>query len=1360
MEEIFKYSQIRLFTILFILIISLSTPVFGQYDVRTVGRVEDLKSASITCIDQDRDGFVWIGTTNGLYRFDGYELKEYKSANVLGGKDVMALLIDSKDRMWVGLTDGGLSLYDRNSDSFQVFESSTEQENLLTSNDVRSLHEDESGRIWVATNHALNLFREETGDFKVYGDLFEDILLKDIKSDQYGDIWCGTFDGGLYQFSPGSESFKAYLTENPSTYPKIQSINFDGDQLYIGTRNEGLLIFDTKSKKLSTFFETNSPYFNSNIRAVFFDVNTEKLFLGTDGDGLLVFQRVDGKWIEQPLFKKPAVSKLLSNSIYAVFIDRDENLWMGSAWEGVYILESLHNPIQFMGDSDGEDLASVWSIYAEENQVLLGTDGNGVFVHERVSEGQKGNVAKEKVSKIYNGLKIVTIKKRKDGKYWLGTYSNGLILLDQNLKEIKRYKSDLSDNASLSANEIRDILEDRNGGYWIATWAGGLNYFDEKSEKFTVYKYDSRDVTTISNNNVMKLEYALDGKIWVATFGGGANLLDPETRTFQRFQYDFTSKHQLTLPSKNITSIHDDNSGHLWLGTWNNGLKMFDMVNGTINSFDDYKKLNDITICGILQDEEKNIWINSVESVFKYDVKNDTVYEFPDLNGSYQFSSIHRSKQGVIYYGGLNGVVSFEPTKMKHQTEVPKVVLTDFKVFNKPVENGIDKPYSRQINDADLINLNYDQRVITFDFAAIKFPTSQACQYAIKMDNFDKDWRDNGSNRSATYTNLSPGKYTFKVRAYNEEGSVSGNTASIPIVIAKPLWATWWAYLIYLALFMIMLYFYRLYSIYWEKMKSQLKLEQLNREKETELHEVKLRFFTNISHEIRTPVTLILGSVNRLMERGVTDRVSLNAVQNLKKNGTHLHNLVSELLDFRKLELGEARLKVAQGNIVKFTKEIFLSFDETAHLHQIDYKFDSPSDHIDLWFDRDEMEKVLYNLISNAFKFSKNGGEIGVEIDVDDQHAFIVIRDTGLGIPPDQIKNVFKRFYQSENKKDAKQEDGYGLGLSITYEIVKLHGGEIIVESELNQWTRFTIKMPLGNDHIRSEFLINDFKDSEELSQYESIELPETSEDKLFNFPNQSELSILIAEDNDGIRKYLHDLLSPHFKIIEAKNGAEALTLTFEHFPDLILSDVMMPEMDGITFTGKVKNDPRTSHLPIIILTARTSLIYKKEGLDTGADDYITKPFNELVLKTRIRNILHNRMLLREKYKTDLLMQPAELAIKSPEQEFLSKMTEVLEENLNSENLSTEFIARELGMSQSTIYKKLKSLTGMSIIEFIRDFRLKRAVQLIINQKLPVAEVCYQVGFSDRRYFSNVFKAKYGVTPSQYAKENLDKSSN
>lgn len=1358
--------QYRLYFLLFILF--LSSGSYAQYDIRNVEKVERLSSGTITAIAQDHHGFIWIGTRNGLSRYDGHDVKTYDDSNSnLNDEDISAILVDSKKRMWVGTTDKGLSLYISESDSFRNFRHIPSDPQSLSCDEIKAIHEDIYGRIWVGTKRGLNLLDSANDSFRVYWMPPESPgstgnIIQAIASDSLGNLWAGTFGGGLRKFDTLTNSFSRVPGNEQNLAKQIYSLAvYSPEELIIGTRDNGLLSYDTETREF-TRLPLCAPKDHNNmfVRTILIDKD-KNLWLGTDGigtdgNGLYKLSKEKGRWEQRNVLDNQFnLTPDLSNAIYSLFIDYDGNLWVGSAWRGLMVLENRNKAIKFLyGDITGEKPTPVWSIFRSGSNLWLGTDGRGLNIYDLDKRKIKRYNRQETSSPRFDGEYVQIIQPREDGKYWIGTYLNGLILFDPDLGQIKKYMHDPSDSATIAHDDVHDLIKFGEHEYWVATRGGGLNYFNEKFGSFRAFRHDLNDRYSLSNNNVIDLEPAEGNKIWVATYGGGVNLFDPETEKFIRFEH--SENDESSLSSNKVTSLYQDSKGYLWVSTSGKGLNRINARSFEIERFGVENGFQGEIASGILEDNDGNIWVSTKKGIYKYVAEENYFYHNPNLSGDYLFAATFKDEQkGTLFFGSLDGVVYFNPSGLEIEPQHSNIKITDFKLFNKSVAIGPGKPLSQHILHADEIILDYDQSVLTFEFAALQFPFSEDHQYALQMENFDKEWRDNGSNRTVTYTNLSPGEYTFKVKSVNRKNPLVEEVASIKLTINKPFWAEWWAYIFYVVLVLLLLSLFRRYSIYWEKIKNQLKLEQLSREKEAEIHEIKLRFFTNISHEIRTPVTLILGSINRMLDIGITHKSQHTAIENIKKNGHHLLNLVGELLDFRKLESGDVKLKVARGHLAKFIKEIFLSFSEQAGRKSIRYDFSGLENPVHVWFDRDEMEKVLYNIIANAFKFTDASGAITVSVCSDDQFAYLSVKDTGKGIPPEQLSEIFKRFYQSDTNTRLKNSDtGYGLGLAIAHDIVKLHGGEILVESEPDKGTVFTIKLQLGKSHIRSEFILNNFQDSEELSHYMDA-ISFEREPVHFNFPDQSDMTVLIAEDNEGLRDYLYDLLKEHFQVILAENGREALELSLSHLPDLIVSDVMMPEMDGITFTSKIKNDPRTSHIPVIILTARSSLIYKKEGLDIGVDDYITKPFSETLLKTRIRNLLNNRLLLRERYKTELLVQPKELAIRSPDQEFLSKLVELLEGKMDSTNLNMEFISRELGMSQSNIYKKLKSLTGMSIVEFVRDFRLKHAAQLIVKHRLSVTEVCFKVGFNDRRYFSQVFKSKYGVTPSEYAREHV-----
>ncbi len=622
------------------------------------------------------------------------------------------------------------------------------------------------------------------------------------------------------------------------------------------------------------------------------------------------------------------------------------------------------------------------------------------------------------------------------------------------------------------------------------------------------------------------------------------------------------------------------------------------------------------------------------------------------------------------------------------------------------------------------------------------------------MDNFDKNWRSIGKEGSATYTNLSPRDYVFKVRSRELGSDWKNQYSSLNITILKPFWLEWWAFLTYAILGILLFYALMKYIISWENMKADLRFEKFTHEKDVELYNLKQDFFTNISHEIRTPVTLILSSINKLLKNNeLSENQSQNPFGTIKKNGEYLLNLVNELLDFKKLEQQEIKLKVVKGDWVTFCKEIYLSFKEFAYQKDIRFEFECSSPNIELWFDKNQMEKVLYNLFSNALKFTSAGGSIKLTITETDKEVQFELVDQGIGISRKHLTKIFNRFYQANNF-DSINGSGFGLGLTISNEIIKLHQGEITVKSKKGAGSTFTIILKKGNSFFNDAEIGGSETNDELIDNYFTSKNNEgrvITQDK--NSPINREQTLLIVEDNVDIGNYIAELLSDEFTILQAYNGKEGLEMALEKMPDLIISDVMMPIMDGIELTHNLKTNVTTSHIPVILLTARASFMNKMEGFETGADDYVTKPFNESLLRARIKNILKNRSLLHEKFNSEDTNDIGQLVKNKKDQEFLENLGLFIEKNIDSDNLSVNFVAQELGMSHSVLYKKLKTITGLSLVEYMRDYRLKKAKQLLKTKQFTLNEVCYQVGYSDRKYFSKLFKERFGNPPTFYLKE-------
>lgn len=1323
---------------------------------------DGLSNGRVTSIVQDSIGFIWVGTKNGLNRYDANSFKVYNQKNSgISSNDISVLKIDKKGNIWIGTVGGGINIYNPVKDEFTVFKNDPNLEQSISSNVIHTIFEDINGNIWIGTENGLNLFLEATKEFKSYthqkdnSNSISHNSVWSIFEQENGVIWVGTYGGGLNKFTRSNEKFKRL---RPSTMPsEIGSIDFINtissltkNELLIGTNGNGLIRLNTIDNTFSSFF-SNTDYDEIDIIRTISKDEQLNVWIGTDGHGVLKISNTNNNTaiiINQYVNNSGFQESLTNNTVNTIFNDNQANIWIGTAWKGLNIIEEASSHVNFIySDVKGNNASPVLSVFKDGDEIWMGTDGLGLSVYNINSKEVKFYNKKHNTS--IGGDYIQKIKPSKNKQFWIGTFAHGLILYDSEKNTIIQYIRDPYNEFSLPYNDVRDFVELPLGDLLVGTWGGGLSYFNVAQQKFTNFKHNNNDLNSLSSDNVTSLLLDKSDKVWVATYGGGLNLFDIKTKQSTRFLVD--NNNSKSIGSNYVFSIlKDKKNEYLWLGT-KEGLNKFDLKTQQFEKTIIGNTVNTNTIVALIQDDEGNIWMSTKEGIFKYNYNTNQVEAFPGIIEEFHINSVFKDAKGILYFGGIDRVVSFNPIEKYVFSDKPSVIFSDFKLFDKKVDVGKDKVIEKHISYVENITLNYDQDVFSFSFTALQYPNSDKTPFAIKMDGFDDQWREVGTQNTTTFTNLSPGNYIFKVKSQMRNGTWNeDNAAQVNIKILPPYWKTWWAYMLYFIVSLLLLFVFQYYSIKWSQMKNKLKLEKLHREQEDKLHKLKQRFFTDISHEIRTPLTLILGSLNGLLLKENNEFSKRKPLLSIKKNTDRLLNLVNELLNFRKLETGGIKLKISECDIIPFVNEIYLTFSQQAIIKKIDYQFLSSNSEIPIWIDKIQMEKTIFNLLSNAFKFSQEGGIIKVMVSGQQEHIKIVVSDTGQGIPKSKLKHIFERFYQNENNNP--EQKGFGIGLSIAKDIVRLHSGTIEVQSELDQGSSFTVLLPKGNAHFKSSDILTIDHDEENIKSHSpktDVVLAETYVKEEF-----SESVILIIEDNPHIREYLKVLLSKKYKVIEASNGREGLDMAIEHVPDLVISDIMMPIMDGMSFCYQLKTDIRISHIPVMILTGKTLIADKIEGYETGADEYLTKPFNEEILQVRVKNLLKGRSVLREKFLREGLTNPKEITLNSPDEEFLSKLVNIIEENIEESEFNIDQLSRDIGMSHSNVYKKLKALTGMTIIGFVKDFRLKRASQLLEQNKISITDVCFKVGYTDRRHFSQEFKKKFGISPSQYARDN------
>ncbi len=1317
-------------------------PVFTN-----LSRADGLSGNRIIDVVQDHKGFIWIGTESGLNRYDGHDFIKYnKETGDFISDEIQKLFVDSEGNLWVCSTGGGVYLYRQSTDDFEFINRSTHG---LVSDRVQVIIEDANKLIWIGTDSGLNSFDRKNNKINTWrsnpnnpNSLSHNNIF-DIISDEQGNLWIGTFGGGLNYLDVESGVITVIQSNTSSVNNQdlfIYDLEFlNSNTLMIGTSGSGLLSYDIQSKKLSSYPLQSCMNNEGIVRTVTKD-SKGNLWVGTDGNGLVKIHQYIGQkpQLECYIKQKGVASSLPGNTIYCVFEDRDNNVWIGTAWNGLSILPNELEGIEF--HSTGEEHLPVLSINAISNRLWFGTDGNGLSpAHSfALRDWEKKLIALTKETFTH------FIYPDSRGSIWTGTFASGLMKFDTLTGNSWWIDRDTEGFLSLPVDDIRDMSEDSLGNFWVATRGAGLQYFDFRQEQVVQYKHYDGDSCSINSDDILSFLLNDDGSMWIATYGGGLDFYNPLTKCFKHYEYD--PNDQNTLSSNYIVSLLDDNRGYLWIGT-REGLCKLNLASGKIERTGDNGN-NKVSVKALLSDNNGNIWMSSRIGIYKFDPQLNRQRHFSQLNEEYHTNAAYKDETGKLFFGGVKGVTAFFPKDIiENRDSKLSIAITDFKLFNKSIIPGEASSILTEniINQPDLV-FEYHQSVITFDFSALYFPSSTMVEYAVKMVHFDNDWRALGNQRSTTYTNLSPGDYQFQVKA-QLPGSDYSESSAINITILAPVWRRWWAYIIYSAIFLIVFFMIIRYTQILEKMKGDLQLEKVMREKETDLHNLKQRFFTNISHEIRTPITLLMGALNSLVSKSDLTTEDHQKVSVIQKNSIRLLKLVNELLDIRRFEKSRVELKVQKLNLVMVAQEIFQSFSHRATTRRISFHFSSTRDTILLWFDKDQIEKVLYNLLSNAFKHSQEHDSISVEILDLETYVQLRVTDTGEGISDSHLARVFERFYHVD-VDDEKPSVGFGLGLAITRDIVKLHGGEITVTSTFGKGSTFTVNLPKGSERFSNHELVQESPEAAiELDDLTALISSNKLPDLIAEYKGSR---LLVIEDNAELRKYLSELLDNDFEIATAENGKIGWEIAKTELPDLIISDIMMPELDGISFTKNLKTNPKTSHIPIILLTARTSPEYEQKGLETGADDYITKPFNAELLKTRIINILKNRKTIREKIQNELILNPREIEISSPDQQFLSNLIELLEENIGVNEFNVSSLSKHLGMSHSIVYKKIKGLTGQSLVEFIRDFKLKKAAQLLDSGNMSVKETCYAVGFSDRKYFGVIFKKKFRVSPSVY----------
>lgn len=1322
-----------------------------------------LSNSLINQIYQDKKGYIWIATEYGLNKFDGLKFTTYYhikgDSTSIKHNYIKRVFESSTGDFYIG-TLTGLMKFNKETDSFLNIELS--RENKIVHPHISSIIESKNGDIWLTTS-GQGVFRLKHGEnkFKSEADLtlaLNSIYLNSIYEDSQGLIWFGSENNGLNYYNPQTEELKSFKAPNEINSNNISVINEDSEgTLFVGTLTKGLNKYNREAKK----FEPITSNYNSSlfIKTLELDSNN-RLFIGTDGQGLYTYNHKENKIENYQLSSAPF--NISKEKIHSILFDNQNNLWLGFFQKGLLFIPISGYKFDYYGYKSTENNIigsnSVTSIYKDSDGILwVGTDNDGLY---GINKNKRNNFHYKKTSDPNSVPNLIhCIFEDSSNNLWLGSYTDGLAKFNKQNGKCE-YIKDFTDK------KVYNITEDKSGNLLVGTFASGFYLINKEGVIIEHFESSKREmdlfsVDELSNDWINTIMIDRDGLVWIGHYKG-LSCYNPENKSFLTF-----FKANNILPGTEVNTLLEDKYGKIWIGT-SSGLYSFNKKTEDFEHYTITNGLSNDVICGIREDNQDNLWISTYRGISKLKRKDNTFHNYFASDGlqgnEFSKGAVYQDKNGKIYFGGINGVTSFFPYEIVEEKKELNISLTNFFIYNKAIKKG-EKSNGNEIitntTDGDIsFKLNHNENTFSFEFSTFEFSNPEKISYLYKIEQLDSEWINTSSGvNKITYNNLLPGKYTFKVKAYDNNNF--SPVKSFNITILPPWYKSIWAYGLYVLLFLLLIF-----SIV-EYILSRIRYKQELQEKEQaeKVSEAKLQFFINISHEIRTPMTLIINPLEKLIKENKNQDTQKTYLM-IYRNAQRILRLINQLMDIRKLDKGQMTLKCRETNLVGFIEDLVLTFEYMATKKNIKFTFEHEMSELMVWIDLNNFDKVLLNILSNAFKYTPENGEIKIILTVgkwsEVQNYFeIKIIDNGIGIDKDKIEAIFERFYQIDNDK-TNSNFGTGIGLHLAKLLVEMHQGIIFAENRTDtQGSQFTIQIPLGNKHFKPEGIDSQLKKSPTIispdtrAKAHSVALEQYDTTHLENKKSKTNYSILVVEDEDEIREYIKNELLSDYKISEAKNGKEALDFILKEKPDLIVSDVMMPEMDGILLSKKVKENININHIPIILLTAKVQPEDKIEGLEIGADAYLTKPFNTDILKQTINNLISNRERLKNKYSGQQNQEDKieTIKIKSSDEIFLERVMKTINDNLSNPELNVEMLAQEVGISRVHMHRKLKELTNQSASSFIRAIRLKQAATLLTSKKLYISEVAYATGFSNISHFSNSFKEFYGMSPTEYVKE-------
>lgn len=1315
---------------------------------------DGLSNNQVNYIYKDSKGFMWFGTASGLNRYDGYDIKVYRSqqddARSLPDNYVEGIQEDASGNLWVR-TASGYAIYNSVADSFdRNIEAWMWDIGIAGQPSLVYIDKDKSFWICVA---GKGIYRYETGQESAVmvegtGELISEAEISNMAECTEGILL--TLTNGILTCLDEDKLKVRWTTDaivKDCGSPKNTTFSMfvDRDERIWIYSVEGVWIYRLHQKTWELRSPRNDAY--NTVRAVAQD-KYGCIWVGRDQDGIEVIDPVGSKL---RLMNDPNNERTLSNNTITVLYEDDAGtMWVGTYKKGV----SFYNESIFkFALVDAGDVNCVEQ--GEKDIVWLGTNDRGLVRWNIVTDERKVFSHTDDPHSISSDV-VVCLLQDSSGKLWAGTFWGGLNCYDGN--RFIHYRAGKGNSHSLAYDNVWALAEDADKNIWIGTLGGGLQCLDPQTGTFTTYSTGNSDLVS---DYISSLCIGRNNKLLIGTSAGMA-VMDLNTRKISNFTGTQSGKARFS--NLNINQVYEDSRGLLWVAT-REGLNMYNPKRDELYEVPIKPDFSKLLILGIAEDDNKSIWVSTggelINVALLVDGKDEQYsfhcYTYNDKDGlqscDFNQRSLKRLRTGEIVVGGLYGLNRFVPENIKYNFMLPKVMFTGFHLFNEEVEVG--KEYAgcvilkESLNETEEVRLDYKQNVFTVLFASDNYVLPEKTRYFYKLEGFNDDWMASASDmHRVTYTNLAPGTYTLRLKATNSDGYAGTEEASLKIVILPPFWLTPWAYVGYALLLVgaLLLSFYAVQRR--ERNKFRLRQMEQDARKNEEVNQMKFRFFTNVSHELRTPLTLIISPLESMIKE-TKDAKQSDKLKMMHRNALRLLNLVNQLLDFRKNEMAGLHLTLSEGDIVEYVQNICNSFLMLSEKKNVHLTFFSAVESLIMAFDEDKVGKIVMNLLSNAFKFTPDGGRVDVSLEVlkgSPETLELKVSDTGRGIKDKDKERIFERFYQVEDKVDGSPSTGSGIGLSLVRDFVTLHGGAVRVFDNAGTGSVFVVDIPVKHSVVNVATPLSEEAAVEDAVALEAPEAADANQE--LSAEEKKKPLVLVVDDNEDFVAFMKDSLSLYYTVQVAANGNEAWSRIPELMPDLIVSDLMMPEMDGNELCRLVKKDKRTENIPFVLLTAKQSVDNKVEGLTIGADDYVTKPFNMEVLLLRIRKLIDLSGM--RKLRTHIDPEPSEIIITSLDEKLIENAIKYVEANIDRSDLSVEELSRELGMSRVHLYKKLLQITGKTPTEFIRIIRLKRAAQLLRESQMNVSEIGYQLGFNNPKAFTKYFKDEFGVLPSVY----------